>query len=165
MSVVVRPARPDEVERAGELVHDTYVGDGLVAASSPYTRVLRDAASRAATAVLIVAVDEAGSMLGTVTYAPNGTPYAQVARDGEAEFRMLAVATTARRRGIARALVLDVVERARADGATGLVLSSSADMTAAHRLYAELGFLRTPERDWEPPGDAISLRVFVLPLA
>ena len=25
-------------------------------------------------------------------------------------------------------------------------------MTGAHRLYGRLGFVRTPERDWEFPG-------------
>jgi hypothetical protein len=37
-------------------------------------------------------------------------------------------------------------------------------MTAAHRLYTRLGFVRLPTRDWEPvPG--ISLRAFGLALS
>jgi len=42
-------------------------------------------------------------------------------------------------------------------------MSSLAEMTAAHRLYGRLGFVRAPELDWEPvPG--IVLLGFRLPL-
>ncbi|MEZ5097242.1 MAG: hypothetical protein R2731_14750 [Nocardioides sp.] len=38
-------------------------------------------------------------------------------------------------------------------GHHGVVLSSLADMTAAHRVYERYGFRRLPERDWSPlPG-------------
>ena len=34
-----------------------------------------------------------------------------------------------------------------------MVLSSLAEMTAAHRIYGRLGYTRAPERDWSPmPG-------------
>ena len=34
-----------------------------------------------------------------------------------------------------------------------MVLSSLAEMTAAHRIYERSGYARTPERDWSPaPG-------------
>ena len=36
------------------------------------------------------------------------------------------------------------------DGVTRLVLSTQAQSPAAHRIYARLGFVRTPERDWAP---------------
>ena len=31
-----------------------------------------------------------------------------------------------------------------------VVLSTQRTMHAAHRLYERLGFVRTPERDWNP---------------
>jgi hypothetical protein len=43
------------------------------------------------------------------------------------------------------------------------VLSTKPIMTAAHRLYERVGFVRTPGRDWEyAPGKA--LLTFALPL-
>ncbi len=46
-----------------------------------------------------------------------------------------------------------VFERFRELGAHTIVMSSLAEMTAAHRVYARLGFVRLPERDWSPvPG-------------
>ncbi|KJY47361.1 acetyltransferase, partial [Streptomyces sp. NRRL S-444] len=77
-----------------------------------------------------------------------------IAGAGEAEFRMLAVAREGRGRGAGEALVRACMERARAiEGVRRLVLSTTQDMVGAHRIYERLGFVRTPERDWEPvPG-------------
>ncbi|MGQ4445355.1 GNAT family N-acetyltransferase, partial [Streptomyces violaceoruber] len=76
---------------------------------------------------------------------------ADIARPGEAEIRMLAVAREARGRGAGEALVRACADRARAvPGCTGVVLSTQAAMRTAHRLYERLGFVRTPDRDWNP---------------
>lgn len=63
---------------------------------------------------------------------------------------MLAVAPAARGRGIGEALTRAVLDRAAQLGLRGITLSTSQDMTAAHRLYERLGFRRTPDRDWKP---------------
>lgn len=158
--VVVRPARPEEYAAAGELVAATYVAEGHTDPVSPYVAELRDAARRATEAVLLVAEVD-GRVAGTVTYAPPGSPWAEVAGADEGEFRMLAVAPEARRRGVGEALVRACVERARVAGLRGLALCTYATMGDAHRMYARLGFERAPERDWAPqPG--MDLPVFVL---
>jgi GNAT superfamily N-acetyltransferase len=115
---------------------------------------LRDAASRAEKAVLLVAVDDGGRLLGSVTYAPGGSPYAETAeRADEAGFRMLVVDPAARGRGVGAALVEACVERARQAGAVTLRLSTQPEMTTAHRVYERLGFVRTPDHDWTPEPD------------
>lgn len=74
-------------------------------------------------------------------------------RNGEAGIRMLGVDPGAHGRGVGWALVHACVEQARAEGRRGLFLSSTPVMAAAHRLYERAGFVRTPERDWDPwPG-------------
>ncbi|MFC4000563.1 GNAT family N-acetyltransferase [Prauserella oleivorans] len=153
--IVVRPARPDEFAALGALTLAAYEADGLLlhAAGESYAAELRDAAQRAEQAELLAAVDASGTLLGTVTVAPPGTPYAEISRDGEVEFRMLAVAPEARGRGVGEALTRAVLDRARDLGATRVVLCSLDLMKSAHRLYARLGFTRLPDRDWEPvPG-------------
>jgi hypothetical protein len=37
-------------------------------------------------------------------------------------------------------------------------------MYAAHRIYDRLGFVRTPERDWEPVPGLVSLLTYALEL-
>ncbi|EGX61416.1 acetyltransferase [Streptomyces zinciresistens K42] len=152
MDLVIRPAEPDEYGPLGDLTARAYLRDGLLdfAESDAYLGVLRDVAGRAAAARVLVAVGD-DRLLGGVTFVPAGGPMADIAGPGEAEIRMLAVDHAARGRGCGEALVRHCVERARAaEGCRSVVLSSQRAMRTAHRLYARLGFVRTPERDWNP---------------
>ncbi|MEU3271602.1 GNAT family N-acetyltransferase [Saccharomonospora sp. NPDC006951] len=163
--VVVRAPQPEEIAALGELTVAAYAGDGYLdyADAGSYAAALRDTAKRAERAELLGAFDGDGTPLGTVTIAPCGTHYAELARESEVEFRMLAVASTARGRGIGELLVRAVFERARRLGANRVVLCTQPDMTAAHRLYERLGFRRLPERDWSPV-PAIMLMAFAAEL-
>ncbi|MGQ0839770.1 GNAT family N-acetyltransferase [Actinokineospora sp.] len=136
----------------GSLTVDAYRADGYITGSTStgYARDLADAASRMAAAELLVAVDAADSILGTVTVALPGSRFAEVSRPGELEFRMLAVAPTARGQGVGEVLVRAVFARARDHGLTRVAMCSSEDMAPAHRLYRRLGFTRLPARDWRP---------------
>ncbi|MFJ2767866.1 GNAT family N-acetyltransferase [Streptomyces sp. NPDC087300] len=154
MDITIRHARPDEYEALGDLTAGAYLADGHLSlgADDPYLTVLRDVAGRAAQAqVLVAAADE--EPLGCVAFVPSGGPMADIARDDQAEIRMLAVSAAARGRGAGEALVRECLRRARDAGRTGLVLSTQPSMHAAHRLYGRLGFVRTPERDWQPIPD------------
>ncbi|MGI5203649.1 GNAT family N-acetyltransferase [Spirillospora sp. CA-108201] len=150
--MIVRLARPDEYALVGDLTVEVYVHGGLISPESTYVPRLRDAADRAAKAVLLVAED-AGQIAGAVAYCPPGTPYAELAGPDEAEFRMLAVLERARGKGAGRAMVRACVERARAAGLSGLRLSTQRNMESAQRMYEKMGFVRTPDHDWTPaPG-------------
>jgi ribosomal protein S18 acetylase RimI-like enzyme len=162
--VRVREALPGERAAAGEVVARAYatIPGG---SHGDYLDHVRDVDRRARHCTILVAVDDAGRILGSVSYVPGpGNPYAESEREGEAGFRMLGVAPEARGRGVGEALVRACVERAAADGRTAIVLSSTPEMTDAHRLYRRLGFERAPERDFDPvPG--VRLLVFVRGLA
>ncbi|WP_242532729.1 GNAT family N-acetyltransferase [Nocardioides sp. S5] len=149
--VEVRLARTDELDAVGELTVRAYAAYTRGPAD-PYVARLRDASSRATAAELWVAVD-GDRLLGSVTCCPPGSSYREVSLPDEGEFRMLAVALDARGSGAGTALAAHCEERAREHGALGMALSSLAEMTAAHRIYARLGYARDPTRDWSPlPG-------------
>ena len=155
MDIVIRQADPGEYETLGEITAQAYLQDGLLTfgESDRYLGELRNVAKRAASADVLVAMAD-GQLLGGVTYVPSGGPMADVARPGEAEIRMLAVAQGARGRGTGEALVRACIERARAaEDCTGIVLSTQRLMHTAHRIYRRLGFVRAPERDWNPLPD------------
>lgn len=149
----IRDALPEEYGRIGALTAAVYVADGFLTSDSDYVGRLRDAGARAKDADLIVVVDGSGTVLGAVTFCLAGTTFAEIARDGEAEFRMLVVDHAARGRGVGEALVLECLSRARAAGCQGVVLLTTPRMQTAHRLYARLGFQRVAERDWWPRPD------------
>ncbi|WP_377269463.1 GNAT family N-acetyltransferase [Peterkaempfera sp. SMS 1(5)a] len=161
MDIVVRAARPEELDRAGHITADAFIGDGHTSADGDYARRLLDARTRAAEAELLVAVDDSGegTLLGCVTFALPGTPWAEVAREDEAEIRMLAVAPEARGRGAGEALVRAAMARARAHGLPRMAFSTQRSMHSAHRLYERLGFRHTPDRDWSPVPE-VQLQVF-----
>lgn len=161
--VIVRPPRPEELAEAGEVVVRGYAANGYLDADDGYAGQLRDVALRSEHAEVLIAVDAADAVLGSVTVVHPGSRYAELSRPGELEFRMLAVDPPARGRGVGEALVRAVLDRAAAAGAVRVVLSTLERMTAAHRLYTRLGFARLPELDWWP-GPDIRLIAFGLDL-
>ncbi|MEV6686143.1 GNAT family N-acetyltransferase [Streptomyces sp. NPDC051130] len=153
MDITIRRALPAEYETLGDITARAYLDDGLLTygEDDPYLARLRDVAGRAAAAEVLVAVLGDGRVVGGVTFAAPGSALCDIARADEAEFRMLAVAREGRGRGAGEALVRACVDRARAlEGVRRLVLSTTPNMPAAHRIYERLGFVRSPERDWEP---------------
>lgn len=157
----VRIAGDGELDEGGRVVRLAFEADGLEVGD--YAEMLAAARERAETADVAVAVDPGGAVLGCVTFALAGTPWADVARSGEGEFRMLGVHPQARGRGVGLSLVDWCIARARALGCEQLVLSSMPAMLAAQRIYAHRGFTRAPSRDWSPvPG--LVLWTFELPL-
>lgn len=149
MAYQIRIARPDEWHAVGELTVNGYASDGHGTAG--YADRLRDAATRAAEAELLVAADAEDSILGTVTWCPVGSPWRELATlPHQGEFRMLTTAPAARRRGVARALVDGCLDRAHTDGLSEVMICSGATMTKAHALYGSVGFERVPELDWNP---------------
>ncbi|MFS0703829.1 GNAT family N-acetyltransferase [Cellulomonas sp. 179-A 9B4 NHS] len=150
--VRVRRAGPADVDAVGRLVAGVYVGEGLVDPASPYVAELGDAARRVRQADVLVATlagpDGTEEVVGTLTSAPAGSPFAEIARDGEVELRMLAVHPGVRGTGLAAELVRTALAEAAGAGARGVVLTTKVEMRVAQRLYERLGMVRTPERDW-----------------
>jgi GNAT superfamily N-acetyltransferase len=156
--VELRRILPAEHDAAGDVCVAAYA-PFLTGAEDDYRDRLHDVATRDAQAEVWVAVD-GGRLLGNVTSCPPGSPWREIGRDDEGEFRMLAVDPAAQGSGVGTALATLCEERAREHGAVGMALSSLATMTAAHRVYARLGFERDPGRDWSPlPGvDLLAFR-------
>ena len=104
----------------------------------------------------IVALDD-DRVVGAVLLYPAGT---SIEKPGGTtltltwpEVRLLAVAPSARGRGVGAALMNECIHRARSAGATALTLHTTDVMQAAMRLYERLGFERAHDLDLEPaPG-------------
>ncbi|REE02488.1 GNAT family N-acetyltransferase [Citricoccus nitrophenolicus] len=171
--VTVRDARAEDHEAIAHLTVTSYIDGGHIDPEDEYIANLQDVATRARQARVLVGEVEAAALAGTPTErtAPDaglttpgaaGTviagsvvltlpemPMSETAREGELEFRMLAVDPRVQRRGVARALVRAAIDRAeQLEGIAAVVLTTMETMTGAHRLYESEGFVRVPERDW-----------------
>lgn len=160
--VIVRDAEPAEFAAIGDLRVAAYQRDGFLSDASNYGETLRTLGTDGTGQILTAVAD--GRLLGTVMLQL--PPHAgQVVRGpDEAEVRALAVAPEARGRGVGRALLRAVTERAARSGIRHLVLSTQSSMDAARRLYTSVGFGRLPDRDWSPvPGFTLLAYGLALP--
>lgn len=160
--VTVRDAHEEDHAAIARLTVASYVDGGHVHPEDAYLEHLQDVAGRTRAARVLVglvgaAEEDTGQdegpdravVAGSVVLTLPGMPMSETARDGELEFRMLAVDPAVQRRGVARALVRAAIDRAqRMTDVDAVVLTTMETMTAAHRLYESEGFVRVPERDW-----------------
>ncbi|MDE3723338.1 GNAT family N-acetyltransferase [Nocardiopsis sp. N85] len=130
-----------------------YTADGLLDVNPDYVETLRLLGADGHGEVLVAEDD--GRLLGTIMFEP-WSPQSEVARGAdEAEVRAFAVAPEARGRGVGRALVNALVERAREEGVSRLLLSTQPQMLSAQYVYRARGFVPVPERDWSPLPDVV----------
>jgi ribosomal protein S18 acetylase RimI-like enzyme len=161
-ALTIRPVAPDELDALGELTVAAYRAVPGDATSPGYEDTLRDVATRARHAVVLVAADAEGALLGGVTYVPGVGRLAEFEGEDEAGIRMLAVAPAAQRGGVGRRLVEACIDRARAARKARIVLHTTEAMAPAQALYRSLGFERSPGRDLQ--ADSIPLIAYVLDL-
>ena len=142
----VRLVAPHEYDRVAQLSVDAYGHDYDL--PDDYRASLADVASRAREHEVWVAEDLAtGDLLGTVATPRAGGHISELGRDGELDFRLLAVDPAARRRGIGVLLTEHVITLARQRGLDRVVMNSGPSMLGAHALYQRLGFVRLTERE------------------
>ncbi|MBA2607921.1 MAG: GNAT family N-acetyltransferase [Actinobacteria bacterium] len=140
--VLVREARAEEFDRIGELIVGAYDSIAGSVTDPEYNETLRRVHERADAVPVLVAVGPTGDVIGSLTYVPGPGPFAELARPGEAEIRMFAVAPDARGAGVGGALLDAAINRAIETKRRAIVLSTSSWMSAAQRLYRTRGFER-----------------------
>ncbi|GAB5080701.1 GNAT family N-acetyltransferase [Arthrobacter sp. AD-310] len=163
--ITVRPAVEADYDAVARITRDSYLAAGYFDdAGHPYMRKIQEVAVRAGQATIWVAERE-GTVVGSVTLAVAGEPYADIARPDELEFRMLVVDPAVQRSGAGQAMVHAIIAYARVlPGITGIALTTGETWESAHGLYRKNGFRRVPVRDWFVPGTDTKLLVYRLDL-
>jgi GNAT superfamily N-acetyltransferase len=165
----IRDARPDDhaailaVTLAAYEQYAAALGPPLWAA---YRQNIQATLADVGPAAQIVAED-GNALVGAVLLFPAGAvvgnPGNRPAACEWPEVRLLAVAPAARGTGVARRLMQECLDRARAAGAPALTLHTADIMAVAMRLYERMGFARAPELDFSPaPG--ITAKGYKIPL-
>lgn len=152
----VRQARDEELEAAGEVVAAAYAPMPGMDEEPEYLAEVRDTRGRIADADILVAVDDAGVVIGCASFVRDHTSrLAELELPDESGIRMVGVAEAARGRGVARALVEACAQRARASGKRGIAILTEPRWTVSHSVYERLGFRRAPDRDYRAEPDFI----------
>jgi GNAT superfamily N-acetyltransferase len=163
--ISIRPAVEADFDAIARITADSYLAAGYFdSADHPYMQQIQEVAARAAKATIWVA-ERDGQVVGSVTLALAGEPYADIALADELEFRMLVVDPAVQRSGAGQAMVQAIIEHAKSlDGINGVALTTGRTWESAHGLYRKTGFRRVPARDWLIPGTDIKLLVYRLDL-
>lgn len=150
--VHIRPVRAADLAVVGRLTLASYDAYGRIEGDYRQQLATPERRIEGSSGLLVAEVDAV--VVGTVTYVRPGDREweGRPTPEGDAGFRVLAVAPGYEGLGIGRALVEACVERARTDGARRMVITSMSWMDRAHALYRSMGFARRPDLDVRFPG-------------
>lgn len=164
-ALIIRTAVPADYPHIARITVESYLAAGhFEDANHEYMQFMQQVAARHAQTEILVA-ERDGVVIGSVTMSRMGSDYADIALEGELEFRMLVVDPKVQRSGAGRALVRAIIARAREiDDVHTISLTTGGTWAAARALYEREGFVHTTERDWYVPGTQILLVVYTMKL-
>ena len=164
-TLLIRPATEADYPHIARITVDSYLHAGhFDDPDHEYLQFVQQVAKRHAAAEILVA-ERDGVVIGSVTLVRPGSEYADIALEGELEFRMLVVDPAVQRSGAGRALLGAVIARARElEDVHTVSLTTGGHWVAARALYEADGFIHASARDWYVPNTEIVLVVYTLAL-
>jgi GNAT superfamily N-acetyltransferase len=153
----VRNARPDEFKRIGGLMVDVYSQlEGFPKPSEQpnYYKMLTDIGDLTIKpeVELLVAVDNTDRILGAVVYFSDmkfyGSGGTATQEKNAAGFRVLAVDSAARGKGIGKLLTQACIEKAKGQSINQLIIHTTKAMQTAWSMYEKMGFVRSEDLDF-----------------
>ncbi|MEX2556498.1 MAG: GNAT family N-acetyltransferase [Actinomycetota bacterium] len=155
--VVIRDARPDELDAVADVIAQAYAEYGPSEDSSVethdafrgYRKDIVDVRGRAERGAVAIVAERGGRVIGTVTYYPPGVDKSASGWPEEiGAIRLLGVLPPERGNAIGRALTEESIRRTRDAGAPAMGLHTTSLMAQAREMYERMGFVRTPENDF-----------------
>jgi ribosomal protein S18 acetylase RimI-like enzyme len=150
--VTIRDARPDEADAVSAVIRDAYAQfeSTYPADWSRYFEMVVRVERHYENAEIIVA-EQAGRLIGTVMFYPDGSLSAQGSWPADsAGVLRLAVIPEARGIGLARRLTDECIRRAREAGIKTVALHTTDWMPVAKAMYERMGFTRDETIDFVP---------------
>ncbi|MBM4276171.1 MAG: GNAT family N-acetyltransferase [Deltaproteobacteria bacterium] len=152
MTILIREARPEELNRIEALAKEAYREFRPLFPERVWNSWMDNIAQtiRSPAGMLLVA-EEAGEIHGVVKFYPDAAQSGMGQwPKGSAAIRIFAVRPQSRGRGCGIRLTMEVLRRAREMGVSTIFLYTGEFMHAARHIYEELGFRRAPEFDRQP---------------
>jgi len=150
--VIIRDARPDEVDAVGDLIRAAYaeLEAAYPADWSRYFDMVGRMNFHFERAEVIVA-EQTGRLVGTVTFYRDGSQSGQGPwPEGSAGVLRLAVLPEARGLSLGRRLTDECIRRCREAGIKTLALHTTDWMPVAKAMYGRMGFARDESFDFVP---------------
>lgn len=158
-------ASASDYTRIGDITVDAYLAAGhFDDPNHEYLQFVRQVGARHEHSRILVA-KRGSQIIASMSLMEYGSAYADVARPGELEIRMLSVDPAIQRTGAGRAMVKAAVAHARSlPGVHTVSLTTGGHWVAARALYEHMGFTHQSERDWFVPDTDIRLVVYTYAL-
>ena len=155
--VVIRDARPEELDAVADVIAQAYAEYGPAEGSSAetaeafrgYRKDIIDVRGRAEHGAVAIVAEHGTRVIGTVTYYPPGVDKSASGWPDEiGAIRLLGVLPSERGNAIGRALTEESIRRTREAGAPAMGLHTTSLMARARDMYERMGFHRTPDNDF-----------------
>lgn len=152
MLTIRRATFADDLVAAGRVVQDAYRALPGYPADDQYDAMLADVAGRMHDGDVVIAVDGA-TVVGCLTFVPGaGVEHFEFADHEATSFRYFGVAADVRGRGVGEAMVRWCIAETLRLGKPRLRIHTIDVMREAIRLYERMGFVRTPDEDFDYDG-------------
>ena len=154
---IVREAQPSEFKQIGELMVNVYSqlkGFPTPSEQPNYYKMLKNIGdlTENSKAKLLVAVSDNNKIVGGVLYFDNMKNYGSggtaTLEKNAAGFRLLAVDTTIRGKGIGKLLTNTCIQLAKDTNQSQLIIHSTKAMQIAWKMYEKIGFKRSENLDF-----------------
>lgn len=154
---IVREAQPSEFKQIGELMVNVYSqlkGFPTPSEQPNYYKMLKNIGdlTENSKAKLLVAVSDNNKIVGGVLYFDNMKNYGSggtaTLEKNAAGFRLLAVDTTIRGKGIGKLLTNTCIQLAKDTNQSQLIIHSTKAMQIAWKMYEKIGFKRSEDLDF-----------------
>jgi GNAT superfamily N-acetyltransferase len=153
----IRNAKPEEFPAIGELMVQVYSQlEGFPKQSDQpnYYKMLANVGSLTTTpgTELLVAVSAEGKIAGAVVFFADMKHYGSggmaTHERNASGFRLLAVDTTERGKGVGKILTTACIAKARENKSLQLIIHTTVAMQTAWKMYEQLGFKRSEDLDF-----------------
>jgi len=150
--IVRRATFADDLVAAGRVVQDAYRALPGYPADAEYDAMLADVAGRMHDGDVVIAVD-GDTVVGCLTFVTgSGVDHFEFEDHEATSFRYFGVAASTQRNGVGEAMVRWCIDETRRLGKPRLRIHTIDVMVGAIRLYERMGFVRTPDEDFDYDG-------------
>lgn len=155
--IEIRKANPNEFEKIGKLMVDVYSNlEGFPKKDEQpkYYQMLKNIGIfvKKPSTELLVAVNSESEILGAVVYFSDmlyyGSGGSATLEKNASGFRLLAVDTKTRGKGIGKLLTKECIKKTKIDKNKQLIIHTTKSMFIAWEMYEKLGFKRSEDLDF-----------------